>query len=155
MAVLLALDLTRVTREEVVLAQDWFERWVEAEDRTTEAEQGCTSLACRATAAGVDLHIDLALEAGLVEHCENVLTIALFNEELSERLAVDFDVARATLHANARHCSFAAACTPIPALDVWSAENAGWLRDRGWSSGRGLVEHGVFQFVHAGCASFS
>ena len=132
-----------------MLAEDCLEGRIEVQDRAAEAEDGRAALAGGTTAAGVDLDVDLALEAGLVEDREDVLPVTLFHEEVGKLLAVHFDCTGAGLHAHAGDGRLAAAGSPVPALLIGAAEDARGGRGRR----RGLFGHGVVRCLERLSAS--
>ena len=87
-AVLLSLDLTRVTREEATLLQNGSKVGVEGKERTGQTMEDCSRLPCDSTTANVDIDVKLTVGACSLQRLVNHHALNLVGDVLIKRTTV-------------------------------------------------------------------
>src|SRR5260370_6870782 len=118
-AVFLALDLARVTREHPALAQCRTQRFSGHDQRARNAVAHRVRLRRYATASDTHDDVVLALGLGDFEGFEYAHPRRVAREIIFERTLVDLNLASARHHADARARCFTPACLPVSVLFLW------------------------------------
>ncbi len=109
---------TRVSRQEVAIAERVEILFVEADQCTSQAHANCTSLSGRAATMNADQNVDCFASRASFESLLDRFAILIVHEISFERFAVDRHLAAASTHTYAGDRGLAATCSKCIAVDL-------------------------------------